>query len=177
MSSTKLKKLPINRALTLDNATCQYCRKDLLNTKDTKEHVVGRNFCPRGSLNGQWNLILRACNNCNNAKSTLENDISAIALAGRHWFSSEKHDPSILVEVKRKSKNSISCRTKKPVKDSQENLNISFPFSSGVTFNFNMVGPPQIDHNRLHELARMQMMAFFYLITFNQETKKGGFCA
>ena len=27
----------------------------------------------------------------------------------------------------------------------------------------------------MYELARMQIMAFFYAITFNQETKKGGF--
>jgi len=175
VASSKLNELPTNKVLTLDNATCPYCGKDLLNNNDTKEHVVGRKFCPKGSLNGQWNLILRACNDCNNAKSKLENDISAITLAGRHWFNPEKHVPSVLLEAKRKSKNSISCRTKKPVQDSQENLNISFPFSSGVTFNFNIVGPPQIDNNRLYELARMQIMAFFYLITFNQETKKGGF--
>ncbi len=61
------------------------------------------------------------------------------------------------------------------MKHSQEELNFEVPFGPGATFKFNCVSPPQIDSFRLFELARMQMMAFFYFITFNHVTKKGGF--
>jgi hypothetical protein len=46
----------------------------------TDEHVIGRRFVPKNTMFGQWNVILRACRECNTAKSELENDISAITM-------------------------------------------------------------------------------------------------
>ena len=170
-----LSELPANKAILLNNATCPYCGIELTRDNDTKEHVIGRRFVPKGSLNGQWNLIIRACSKCNSIKSDLENDISAITLASRVWFSSTDTDKSIMREVQRKVESSISRKTGKPVKHSQEELNFETPFSPGGTIRLNLVAPPQLDDHRLFELARMQMMAFFYFITFNQESNKGGF--
>lgn len=171
----RLTALPANRAILLDNITCPYCGVMLNPDNNTKEHVIGRRFVPKGTLNGYWNLVVRACALCNNTKSTLENDISAISLAGRYWFGASDSDDSTLSEAKRKAAASISRKTRKPVMHSQENIDFKVPFGSAATFTFNLVSPPQVESERLHELARMQMMAFFYFITFDKATKRGGF--
>lgn len=175
MKLRNLIELPVNRALVLDNVTCPYCGNILDENNNTKEHVIGRRFVPKGSLDGSWNLIVRACRRCNSNKSHLENDISAISLSGKMWFGLNNTDQSIVKEAQRKVEKSISDKTGKPVLESQEELIIEVPFAPGVTFKFNMLSPPQIKSERLYELARMQMMAFFYLITFDKKTKRGGF--
>lgn len=172
---SKISEPPSNRPLRLNNATCPYCGIELLGDNNTKEHVIGRRFVPRGFLNGSWNLIVRACRKCNELKSKLENDISAITLSGRFWF--DVHDSEQLArqEAQRKARNSMSNRTRKSVLHSQEERTIEVTFAPGSTIKFDLVSPPQIDSDRLWELARMQMMAFFYFVTFNQEANRGGF--
>jgi hypothetical protein len=59
---------------------CPYCGVALSKENSTKEHVLARKFVPKGTLNNQWNLILNACRCCNNSKSDLEDDISAITM-------------------------------------------------------------------------------------------------
>ncbi|MGY4282022.1 5-methylcytosine-specific restriction endonuclease McrA [Bradyrhizobium sp. LM2.7] len=64
--------LPPNRAVRLDNRTCLYC--GLVEAEEnpfTVEHVVGRRFVPKGSLDKSWALIGNACLRCNNKKSDL----------------------------------------------------------------------------------------------------------
>ncbi len=175
MLTKDFSELPLNRATILNNATCPYCGVELTQNNDTKEHVIGRRFVPKGSLDGQWNLILRACYKCNSAKSKMENDISAITLAGHVWFDPDCSEKAVRCEAKRKAEHSISIKTGKPVKHSQEKIKLKVPFDSGMSLTFNLVSPPQIDTSRSFELARMHMMAFFYFLTFNQVTKKGRF--
>ncbi len=175
MKPSNLIELPSNRALVLNNVTCPYCGVVLDENNNTKEHVIGRRFVPKGSLNRCWNLIIRACERCNSHKSHLEDDISAITLSSKMWFGLNSQDDELTKEVTRKVKKSFSNKTGKPVLQSQEKITFEVPFAPGITFTFNMLSPPQIESERLYELARMQLMAFFYLITFNKETKRGGF--
>src|SRR6266852_1995241 len=73
--------LPNNKATKLANITCVYCgREETSEQPLTDEHVVGRRFVPKGSFATGWALIARACEDCNNEKSDLEDDISAITL-------------------------------------------------------------------------------------------------
>jgi len=141
----------------------------------TKEHVIGRRFVPKGKLNGEWNLIVRACKECNSKKSDLENDISSISMQADAWGRHSLSDSALAAEAERKAQNSISRRTRKPVKDSFEKIDIKSTFAPGVEFTFNLSSPPQIESGRIYELARMQLMAFFYWITYNHKTKRGGF--
>jgi len=167
--------VPTNQVTLLKNVTCPYCGVELTQDNNNEEHVIGRKFIPKGFLNGQWNLILRACKKCNSDKSELENDISAITLAGRIWFDSDEVDKSIVTEAHRKIKGSKSKKTGKLAMDSQVEKTMTVPFFNGGTLNFNLVSAPQVEDSRSFELAKMQMMAFFYFITFNDETKKDGF--
>ena len=175
MLSKKIRKLATNRVVILENVTCPYCGKLLNESNNTKEHVIGRRFVPKGSLDRNWNLILRACRDCNSEKSILENDISAITQAGKHWFGGNDASEGELEEAQRKARHSTSRKTGKPVLNSQEEFKIKVLSAPGAAITLNMVAPPQIDQERIFHLARMQMMGFFYFITYNQETKRGGF--
>lgn len=174
MLNSKLTYLP-NRPIILDNETCVYCSVQLDPTSVTKEHVIGRRFVPKGKLNGEWNLIVRACKRCNGKKSDLEDDISAISMQADAWERHSISDNSLAEEAVRKAHNSISRRTRKSVKESSEQVEVRGSFGPGVEFTFNFTSPPQVESERIYKLARMQLMALFYWITFNHKTKRGRF--
>lgn len=164
---------PANQAIRLRNAICPYCGCDLASDNTTKEHVVGRRFVPKGKLNGHWNLIVNACGPCNNRKADLENDISAITLHPEHGEAHPDYDDAAKADAQRKAANAISRRTKKPVKDSHENMKLDAPLSAGASVSFNMTSPPQIDEARAFELARLQLAGFFNWITYQEHEQRG----
>ena len=91
MIPTEVSELPQRQPTRLDNVTCPYCRDRLSQVNRNEDHVIGRRFVPKGKLNGQWNLIVCACEECNTHKSNLEDDISAIKrFKGRERVSAGK---------------------------------------------------------------------------------------
>jgi hypothetical protein len=166
---------PHNQAIVLKNSTCPYCGKILADDHFEKEHVVGRKFIPKGKLNGQWNLILNACIKCNKHKGTLEDDISAISLQPDIFGHYPHNDQTVVELAKHKAERSTSRRTNKKVKDSKEELNINGTLFSAVEIKFNLIGPAQVEQERLFELSRMHVMAFFYWNTFDNEAGIGCF--
>lgn len=166
--------LPLDRPILLDNETCVYCGK-VLQDDATKEHVIGRRFVPKGKLNRQWNLILRACADCNNVKSALENDLSAITMHQDAWGKHVSDDEALVTDALRKAKRSISARTGRPVKDSAEQVTVSATLSPGATLTFSLSAPPQTESERVFALARFQLMAFFYWLTYDRLRKRGGY--
>ena len=172
---TRVVQLPPNRAIVLRNATCAYCGRLFgAELPATKEHVIGRRFVPRGYFNGQWNLIVNACEGCNNDKAELEDDISAITmmpdLYGRHAID----DHRLRADAMRKAAKSRSRRTGKPVVESREEIALKGTFGP-ANFTFNFVAPAQVEEARLFRLAHYQFRGFFYWITYNRESRKGGF--
>ena len=169
----ELKELPPNRPIKLDNLTCVYCSTELSNVKSNEEHVIARRFVPKGKIENQWNLIVLTCEVCNNKKSDLEEDISAITmqpdLNGLHVV----HDEDLVTDSIRKSRSS-SRRTGKTVLDSKEELTLNAPFFGG-NIAFGLESPPQIDPERAFELARFHITAFFYWLTYDKTTKIGRF--
>jgi hypothetical protein len=77
--------------------------------------VVGRNFVPRGTLDNQCNLIAMACEPCNRAKASLEDDLSAITMQARADGTFASNDPRLIAEARRKANGAISRRTRRPV--------------------------------------------------------------
>lgn len=109
MDEPKLIYQDFSKPLRLNNTACVYCSTPFTtDVAATKEHVIGRNFVPRGTLAGEWNLIVNACRDCNEKKARLEDDISAITMqpdiAGRHAVD----DPRLRNEATRKGKASIA---------------------------------------------------------------------
>ena len=175
MLGPRLRHLPPNRAILLRNKTCVYCACSIDKVSGTKEHVIGRRFVPKGSLDRDWNLILRACRSCNGIKSDLEDDLSAITMQPDATGAHAVADIVLQQEAERKARNSTSRRTGRRVAESQEQFTVKFPFGPGVEFTFTGHTPPQVDHGRAYRLALFQLRAFFYFVTYNQDTRKGGF--
>lgn len=153
----------------LSNITCPYCGADVRSAW-TKEHVVGRRFVPAGTLGRSDNLIVRACHGCNNEKSALEDDISAISLGTHSNLDTEHHE-----EVTRKTRGSFSKRTGRRVSDSVETGEFTGRFGPAVTYTARMHAPPQVDQERAFTLARLQVGAFFYALTYDPVSRRGGY--
>ncbi|TBU86936.1 HNH endonuclease [Phytopseudomonas dryadis] len=171
---TELVELPGNRPIVLRNVNCAYCGRDFSPERPaTKEHVIGRRFVPRGALNGQWNLILQACQPCNHVKSQLEDDISVITMlpdaTGRYAIEDER----LPAEALRRADKSGSRKTGRSVAKSQERSSVSPSGFSGVTMTFGFVAPPQVDRNRLYQLAGFHFRAFLFHCAYSKEQSRG----
>jgi hypothetical protein len=148
--------LPNNKATKLGNIVCVYCGgEDTPDNPLTDEHVIGRNFVPKGSLASGWSLILRARTRCNNDKSDLENDISAITLLPDLGTSHDSADLASLAA--RKAVGARSRRTGKPVANSYEERTLI----SAIDLRFSFTAPPRIAPERVMQLARFHLQAFF----------------
>jgi hypothetical protein len=170
----ELQELPSNRAIVLDNRTCAYCGSDFGSMKRTKEHVVGRRFVPKGSLDGEWNLIVQACARCNAAKGLLENEISAVTLFGHGWTDRFRDDSITTREGLRKAKAKSSV-TGRSVGDSIQTLRLKARLGEGLSLTMSMEGPPPISDDRLYGLAQLHIRALFYFVTYRENEKIGRF--
>lgn len=77
-----MNEMPPNRPIHLSNSVCVYCGEALGSGGGTKEHVVGKRFVPKGTLDGNWNLIVLACTPCNAAKADFVRIGSTISALG-----------------------------------------------------------------------------------------------
>ena len=164
---------PAHKPIRLRNRTCIYCGVEFGDAIcGTDEHVIARRFVPKGTLDRQWNLIARACETCNHEKSQLEDDIAAVSMQPDVFGRFACDDPRLVAEARRKAQNSFSRRTRRPVRDSVETFMMTAPFGLG-TATFNIITSPQVDMERLEQLAWYHVRAFFYLITYNKDTQAG----
>jgi hypothetical protein len=167
----------VNRPVVLRNRTCGYCGRNLL-TNDVawnKEHVIGRGFVPKGSLENQWNVIFRTCLSCNGRKSDLEDDISAITMQPDGFGHFHQFDHPLLVdEALRKGTESVSRITGRRVGSSQEHFTHRFK-GGPMTLEVSYVSPPQIDEHRIAELAHFHVTGFLYWLLYNKQKQVGGF--
>ncbi len=162
-----------NRPIRLDNCVCVYCADQLHPRAMTKEHVVGRNFVPKGTLNGNWNLIANACSHCNNLKADLENDISAITMLP-HVTRKHFHADLRIAEIAdRKASGAFSRHTGRTVRESREELNLKGDIGPNVSISFGLIGHPHIDDDRAFLLAQMHLTSFFFFITYDRGARRG----
>ena len=172
-SDTKEIDLSPKNVKRLYNVVCPYCATPLSDANRTKEHVIGTRFVPKGRFDGTWNLIVNACASCNNIKSDLEDDISAITMQPDAYGLYPVDDDELVAESRRKAAKSASRETGKPVKDSAAQMKIDGEPMRGMSMNFSFTAPPQLDDKRAFELAHMQLMAFFFLITYQEKQLRG----
>lgn len=166
----------MSNALVLKkNMTCAYCgRLFSVSIPRTRDHVIGRKFVPPGTIKADdWNLILGACVICNNGKSQLEDEISAITLYPEigHTHS----DPNLHAIATHKAAGASSRATGKKVADSIETTSMSFRLSPQATMTLNFVAPPILRHDAVLELAGAHVQAFFYYLTYSEALKTGRF--
>jgi len=168
---------PLLRGRPFRNVTCPYCNAPLDERSRTKEHVIGRRFVPVGLLNNSWNLILWACLKCNRQKSDLEDDIAAISMHFHTAGLPNMSDSRAEAEALRRGEKSGSRKTGKAVAASGVELKASAKLGADAELTFSFNGPPQFDDKRVYELARLQMMAFFYFLTYDKTKELGYFWA
>jgi hypothetical protein len=84
-------------------------------------------------------------------------------------------DPALKAAAARKLAKSISRKTKKSVLDSSERMKVQAPFGPGGLITADFTAPPQLDEQRLFHLARLQVRAFFYWVTYDRASKTGRF--
>jgi hypothetical protein len=158
------------RELELRNHNCIYCCRALTRATRTREHVIGRHFVPRGRLD--INLIAWACDQCNNDKSDLEDDISVISMLPAIVQSHPSMDERS-ADIARKLQSAFSRRTGKLVRDSQETITIKGQIFPGLTATIKMMSNPQTDPERVGRLAFYHIRAFHYFTTYRKDTKQG----
>ncbi len=136
----------------LKNTHCPYCGDEFSadGAKWTEDHVIARNFVPKGTLETSWNLHVRACEPCNNEKSDLEDDLSAISMIPDFGMDTS---PKARTHAKRKIENSRSRKTQNTLKDSFEETVISGEMMPGLSASFKLVGPPQVEPERVFALS------------------------
>lgn len=165
----------LTKPILLNNLNCIYCGRHFVESqlRKTTEHVIGRRFVPKGSLENQWNLIAKACEGCNGSKSALEDDISAITLS--RSLEDPATDPGIRAEAARKLKpdGAISRFTGKPVVQSAVEHTVTGTLMDAATFSFSLVGPPHVEPDREDQLAFFHVQAFFFLCTYDDNTQVG----
>ena len=171
--SNEVTKLPPHLVVKLLNTSCIYCGIELGTENQSTEHVIGRRFVPRGKLDKCWNLILNCCNSCNGRKAELEDDISAVTMQPDAFGEYRHEDEAAILDAVRKAKGARSRRTGKPVLYSDERTHATMRLGQKGSMTVELVGPPQVDHRRVFELARMQVVGFFYWITYQEKTKQG----
>ena len=162
-----------NQPERLHNITCLYCSCMITDANTTKEHVIARNFVPKGYFENAWNLIANACERCNSDKGDLEDDISAILMMPLLGHNEDRPDDVIQQGLK-KSRGSLSRKTSKPIIDSEHRSEISNTFGR-AKLSFGFVAPPQIDDSRVDALAEYHITALFYLLTYDAESQRGRF--
>lgn len=84
-------------------------------------------------------------------------------------------DSRVQAEALRRSAKSGSRKTGKAVAASGVELRISANVGLNAELAFSFNGPPQLDDGRVYELARLQMMAFFYFLTYDKTKELGHF--
>ncbi len=165
-----------NKPLRLRNATCIYCGAAFgQEIRRTKEHVIARKFVPGVDFDNQWNLIAWACQQCNNKKSGLEDDLAALTMQADAVGRFAVDDPRLAEHAKRKGQGSKSRRTNKLVVDSREDFALKGELMPGISVEFGLISSPQVDCDRAFALARFHIQGFFYLITYDREAKQGHF--
>jgi hypothetical protein len=160
--------------MVLKNLRCVYCDHLFVAEKPTSEHVIARNFVPPGSFEANdWNLIVNACNRCNNLKSALENELSALTLQPAIG---DVHEDATLADIaQRKAAKVRSQASGKLVKDSAVEGKIEGHISESASVSFGFVGPAQLSSDSVMRLAAAHISAFFFLTTYNETSRTGVF--
>lgn len=152
------------------NQWCLYCGKYIglrSSVESNKEHLIGRSFVPRGTLDeNAFNFIFRSCKKCNGEKSNIERHISSTTLINSPGRAEDSNVNEIAIN---KAKKDYHHKHKgKAVINScgQQNIQV------GNFIKFGFVSPPQVDNEYTKLLAFRQIQGLFSLVTSKNPTSK-----
>ena len=154
-----------NRNASESNQFCLYCGRRVgsnAEIESNKEHLIGRNFVPKGSLAGDaFNFVFRACIECNTEKSDAERHVSTVSL-----FNSPARlvDLSINDLAARKASNDHHPTERRLVRDASVPHKIETE-GNGFSGTLHMTSPPQLEYKSVLLLAVRQIQGLFALIS------------
>lgn len=146
------------------NQHCLYCGAFVGSgsaTASNEEHLIGRRFVPKGTMENAFNFSFRCCLFCNGRKAEIERHISSFSLL---------RSPSLATnEIARRSaatkaSNDFHPETKVRMGDAIEKQTLEFKFG-GATFTFGLTGQTPAATNYIPELAAYHIQGLFSLLT------------
>jgi len=148
------------------NQFCLYCGRFIGEKSDlisNKEHLIGRDFVPRGSLTDgtQFNFIFGACKECNEHKAKYEQFISTFSLFNA--LAQIKNDEQTS-RVLKKARDHHPVQKGTPICESSGEANMMFKGGS-FSLTINSVFPPQTPPEYIKNLAFFHIQALFSLST------------
>ena len=152
---------------TKSNSRCVYCGRPTegdASRETNKEHLIGRNFVPKGTLggDGRFNFIFRSCKKCNSEKADIERHVSSLTL-----FNSPAcmDDPSAKKAAVRKANRDYHpAKRGVRVKDSSESFPLKCQYGP-LTFNFICMPQPQLHRPHVVNLAFRHVQGLFAIVT------------
>lgn len=148
------------------NRQCVYCARQVTSTgalRWDKEHLIGNNFVPSGTMGATaFNFLFRACRDCNASKAVAERHLSSVTLisgTGRH------EDPRAEQRARRKETNDF--HPSKPgvaMGDAAETLSVLGSFGT-ASLAFGLTAPAQAVEAHVHKLALRHVQGMLALIT------------
>jgi hypothetical protein len=145
------------------NQHCLYCAVYVGDGSDVPsncEHLIGRRMVPVGSFADAkaFNFQFRACEECNLAKSAVEDHVSAITLL---YSPGRVEDDAVDAIARRKGKHSFDPRHPgKPIGEQRHEHTIR----ANSFMTFTMVSGPQPDRNKIADLSFYHMQGLFSLL-------------
>lgn len=155
-----------HRERRLSNQHCLYCGAALglgATTKSDKEHWIGRNFVPTGTMGNQaFNFLFRACTECNARKAVAERHISSVTLIngpGRH-----EDTRAAAVAGRKEARDFHPDKPGVAMGKSHDHHSINLALGA-ASISIRLVSPPRANHDAVIELALNHVQALFSLIT------------
>lgn len=152
------------KSLPISNQICLYCGVPVgagSIVESNEEHMVGRNFVPKGTMENAFNFSFRACKECNHDKSRLEDHVSGFTLLNTP---SVETNEKARKAAERKALNSIHPQKRIRMGDAHERQEIEFSFGS-ATFKFGLIGQSRPAEDYIPQLAYYHIQALFSLVT------------
>lgn len=148
------------------NQHCLYCGVPVGSSSaiaSDKEHLIGRNFVPTGTLGrNSFNFIFRACRECNSCKADAERHVSSVTLVNSPARVLDGHADSV---ARRKAMHDFHPDKKGvPVGKATENHSVEINHGAN-SMRFGLVSPPQVSQPSAKLLALRHVQALFSLAT------------
>lgn len=150
-----------HRNPAVSNQQCLYCGRFVgagSPLESDREHLIARRFPPAGLMAAPeaFNLIFRACCDCNGEKAAIEERVSAVSLL----TSPGREDPLVDADARRKAARSVDPSHNKPVGQVRQSLTLDFgAFSATYT------APAQLSRLDAERLAFRHIQGLFSLLT------------
>jgi hypothetical protein len=154
-----------NRNLAKSNQHCLYCGAHVGPGSDVpsdKEHLIAREFVPKGSLGGGgFNFIFRACQEkCNGEKSKAERHVSSVTLLTSPARGLDEQVDAVAMH--KASRDYHPDKKGVLVKDAGDHHVVEFG-EGGIKMKFSLVGPPQLNPDAVSLLACNHVQGIFAL--------------